>query len=602
MANLETTTRNSVAIDTTPLKTHLGRRKRLLRRLSRIASSPQLHKSRHVQSTDKLLGKTSASCISLGSSRRCSIEEIRDGFEVRVAVEPHSPDVLRASTTVSSRKTQRADRPTVNPFTMIPDELKVRILRYLNDRELIVASGVCREWHMLCFDGQLWKTLDMTEYYNYIPAEQLIRIIAQTGPFINNLNIRGCLQLEPEFAEPKALKHCTNLRKVSLQGCDFTRPTIHHLLSINPQLESVNLVGLSKVANSTGSTIAKFNHRLQTLDVSWCLSMTAKSIRRIIMNCPDLKNLAASGIWGFGDPDIMNEAFLRNKLESLSLQGCDDFGDSAFKALIVGKNTPIDYLTGKPSVEPRKLRYLNLTGCPELTDSSIETLAGNCPDLEVLLLSNNAELTDHAFKQLLPTVPKLVTLELEEVNNITAEFCRALMDAPCARRLRSLQLSYCVNIPGEMLGELVQALPCLEKYEVDNTLATDDVVSKCLALVKERYSASPPDRRSPNIHLRCFDCPAITWGAINTALVENLGLRQADVAHPILTLHSFHSWQPTIDEHHKRMMRGHYTAAKNLQERWAEKMSGADRRRSRRRLTFLGRREDGERRVGCSIM
>src|SRR5690606_19526391 len=129
--------------------------------------------------------------------------------------------------------------------------------------------------------------------------------------------------------------------------------------------------------------------------------MTARSIRKIIINCPELKDLAASGIWGFGDADIMNEIFLRNKLEKLSLQGCDDIGDAALKALIIGTNPQIDYLTGKPSVEPRRLRYLNLTACPELTDASIETLAGNCPDLEVLLLSNSAELTDHSFIKLL---------------------------------------------------------------------------------------------------------------------------------------------------------------------------------------------------------
>jgi F-box and leucine-rich repeat protein 2/20 len=435
-----------------------------------------------------------------------------------------------------------------------------------------------------------------------------------------NVFRRGCLQLEPEFKEPKALKLCTNLRKVSLQGCDFTRPTIHHILSINPKLEHLNLVGLSKVANSTSSTIASFNRHLKTLDVSWCLSMTARSIKKIVINCPELRDLAASGIWGFGDVDIMNEIFLRNKLERLSLQGCDDIGDAALKALIIGRNPQIDYLTGKPSVEPRSLRYLNLTACPELTDASIETLAGNCPDLEVLLLSNNPELTDHSFKQLLPTLPKLVALELEEVINLTGEFCKALITAPCAKRLRHLQLSYCLNIPGDIFGEMVQALPSLEKYEVDNSkspfvrftgsdtdgviaLATDDIVTQCLTLLKKRHSSqSARGQPSPSIHLRCFDCPLISWNAINTALIENNNIRQANPAHPILTLHAFHSWQPTIDEHQKRLMRGHHTAAKNLQERWADKMSGSDRRRSRRRLTFLGRREEGERRVGCSIM
>jgi hypothetical protein len=66
------------------------------------------------------------------------VEEIRNGFEVRVAVDPRSPHGLPAQANTTGRKVI----PVINPFTIIPDELKVRIFRYLDDRELIVASGV----------------------------------------------------------------------------------------------------------------------------------------------------------------------------------------------------------------------------------------------------------------------------------------------------------------------------------------------------------------------------------------------------------------------------------------------------------------------------
>lgn len=62
-----------------------------------------------------------------------------------------------------------------------------------NDWALILygfAIQVSKDWHKLCFDGQLWKTLDATGYYDRIPVDQLSKIITTAGPFVRNLNLR----------------------------------------------------------------------------------------------------------------------------------------------------------------------------------------------------------------------------------------------------------------------------------------------------------------------------------------------------------------------------------------------------------------------------
>lgn len=68
------------------------------------------------------------------------MDEMEEGFEVRLAVDSRSLDGLNVAEVGNIVKGKRA--PTVNPFTIIPDEIKIRILSYLDDRELIVASGV----------------------------------------------------------------------------------------------------------------------------------------------------------------------------------------------------------------------------------------------------------------------------------------------------------------------------------------------------------------------------------------------------------------------------------------------------------------------------
>lgn len=54
----------------------------------------------------------------------------------------------------------------------------------------LTRGQVCKEWHRKCFDGQLWQTLDASEFYNRIPVGQLAQLICKTGPFVKRLNLR----------------------------------------------------------------------------------------------------------------------------------------------------------------------------------------------------------------------------------------------------------------------------------------------------------------------------------------------------------------------------------------------------------------------------
>lgn len=281
----------------------------------------------------------------------------------------------------------------------------------------------------------------------------------------------GCIQLESELSNAAdALYRCTNLRKLSLQGCHFLESrTIQRILKANPNLEHISLVGLmTRVTSSTCNTILNFNRNLRSLDVSSCRTITARSIKRIVANCPELICLAASGIRGFNDVSVANEIHRRNKLESLDLQGCNDFKDNSLKALMIGRDTVVDYF-GEFNVEPRRLKVLNLSGCETLSDDSIQMMAGRVPDLEELFLSRNIRISDHSLNQILPTVPNLVTLELEELEGLTENFCTALASSPCAGNLRRLNLSSCINIPAESLSNLVPYLPSLTMLEVDGS-------------------------------------------------------------------------------------------------------------------------------------
>jgi hypothetical protein len=46
------------------------------------------------------------------------------------------------------------------PMRLIPEELQLRILSYISQRELaLTVSLVCRHWHVLANDASLWRSL-----------------------------------------------------------------------------------------------------------------------------------------------------------------------------------------------------------------------------------------------------------------------------------------------------------------------------------------------------------------------------------------------------------------------------------------------------------
>lgn len=57
----------------------------------------------------------------------------------------------------------------------------------------LALSQVSRQWHTLCYDGQLWTVFDATEFYKEIPVDKLTGIITKAGGFIRHLNLRYVL-------------------------------------------------------------------------------------------------------------------------------------------------------------------------------------------------------------------------------------------------------------------------------------------------------------------------------------------------------------------------------------------------------------------------
>ncbi|KAK3296039.1 uncharacterized protein B0H64DRAFT_442379 [Chaetomium fimeti] len=640
-------------------------RDRLLRGLQRMQSSSSLNRLGRSRSASSPYSRSgNLSCISLAStaspfgqpsagsyfsqssaagssSAHTSIpaspiaeSPAHEGLESVLAIRPVGC-TTPAPVTVSLPATIKKKATAFNLWADMPRELKIHVLSFLGPRELVRASRVSHEFHKMCFDGQLWTSLDASEFYREIPAESLANIIVSAGPFVKDLNLRGCLQVEHYQRAEVMVKACRNLMNATLEGCrNFKRSALHTLLKTNNRLAHLNLTGLDAVNNATCKIVANSCPQLEVFNVSWCKNMDARGIGFVVDACPKLKDLRAGEIKGFST-QVAEVIFRTNTLERLVLAGCDHLTDAALQTMLHGFDPEIDILTDRPLVPTRKLRHLDLTRCTGLTDRGVKTLGYMVPHLEGLQLSGIPALTDAALEPILASTSRLTHLELEDLTRLTdGLLSQHLAKAPCAAGLEHLSVGYCEHLGDDGLIAVLRACTRLRSVYMDNTRVSDVVLAEAARMVRKRSSRRPPPTptttpRPPvvSLSLAVYDCPSINWTGVREILHRNT--TAADTTEPepepeadkptttaesggstepeaetdepllvsptttttttpnppkptpnprrtlpteIIALKCFHGWQMTVDEHTKRVLRGDGAAAARLERKWADYM------------------------------
>jgi F-box/leucine-rich repeat protein 2/20 len=575
-------------------------RAKLLHSLHRISSTPSLLSRKRAVSNPYSGSRSTLSCVSLGSPRTfdnsygpagCStaptsipstpgvdtpffdgsiairrVEHSATGMPTsplpfdkrpmsRGPLSPSAmPEILEDYFSLPLASTQLAQRLNFDFWLSMPHEIKLAIFSYLEPKQLVRASIVCKHFHKTCFDGQLWTSFDASEFYKDIPAESLAKIIVAAGPFVKDLNLRGCVQVEHYKRAEVVVKACRNLINATLEGCrNFQRSTLHSLLRSNERLANLNLTGLTAVNNGTCKIIAQSCPFLEVFNVSWCTHMDARGIRAVIHGCPMLKDLRAGEVKGFDSVDLALDIFETNNLERLVLSGCTDITDEALKIMIAGKDPEIDILTELPVVPLRKLRHLDLSRCNRLTSMGVKILAHLVPDLEGLQLSGCTALTDIALSDVLASTPRLTHLDLEELAELTNSLLsESLSKAPCAPGLEHLSISYCENLGDTGMLPVIRACSNLKSIDMDNTRISDLVLAEAASMVRSRSSRTTCARSRPRIGLAMivYDCQNVTWTGVREVLSRNSEVKkptgnQIEVTYPteIIGLKCFYGWQ-----------------------------------------------------------
>ncbi|KPI44733.1 F-box/LRR-repeat protein 2 [Cyphellophora attinorum] len=642
------------AADGPPAK--LKGRHKLIQSLQRMSSSPSLAKLGRTRSTEKVYRpnhKASISCTSLNSANTSSSFSPPNSFSSQLSygystapTTPGSPGSqqsyfdtnarlrpldsnelssvsvpidIRSSKPISTTLHEIPEKPMprrqdFNFWRDLPHEIRVQIFGYLTPREVIRMSAVSKHWHDMCFDGQLWTSLDCQSYYTQITSEALIKIMLKAGGFVKDLNLRGCVQLRDQWLSlgtRMTNQECRNLENLVIEGCKIERASIHFFLLRNPKLLHINMRGMQNINNSTMRIISSHCTQLEVLNIDWCSQVDSRGLRLVVQSCPNLRDLRASDVRGFDDLAFMKELFERNNLERLLLQHCDTLTDEALEMLVHGEDPERDVLSDRPLVPPRRLRHLDLKRCRNITDRGLKALVHNVPFLEGLRLCQDTALTDDSLVALLPTTPRLTHLEVEEVENLTNATLIALAGSQCARTLEHLNISYCEQMGDSGTLPLLKACTNVRSLCLDNTRVSDLTLMEAAELIRRRGSTTKKYQRpKKGLELVAFDCANVTWAGVREILqsncrvmsgrkksvvtmvaaetgeageTENDGAEVEEIKRiieistllypsQIIHLKAFYGWQQTVEEHYKRCSTARWGAAARLEHKWAEWM------------------------------
>ena len=276
-------------------------------------------------------------------------------------------------------------------------------------------------------------------------------------------------------------------------------------------------------------------------------------------------------------------------MRGFSLTNCDSLTDEALTALVEGIDSEFDYLTGRIIAPPRKLKHLDLTRCRAITDQGLRTLAYNIPQMEGLQLSKCHGLTDTVLCEIFPTVPKLTHLDLEELDSLTNASLQALASSPCQKNLSHLSISYCENLGDAGMLPVLKSCTKITSLDMDNTRVSDLVLAEAASMVRTRSrlagrGLNASERPSIGLRLVAYDCANVTWTGVREVLSRNAeisrpsaaalaaGHKQPTYPREIIQLKCFYNWQPTVEEHTKRVLKGDFQAAARLERKWADWM------------------------------
>ncbi|KAJ0085130.1 hypothetical protein Patl1_08188 [Pistacia atlantica] len=265
-------------------------------------------------------------------------------------------------------------------------ELLLRIVSLVDDRTVIMASGVCSGWRDAICLGLTYLSLSwckknmnnlvlslapkFTKLQTLVLRQDkpqleddAVEAIANSCHDLQDLDLSKSFKLSDRSLCALA-QGCPNLVKLNISGCTaFSDHALAYLTEYCRKLKILNLCGCVKAATDYAlQAIGRNCSELQSLNLGWCENVGDVGVMSLAYGCPDLRSLDLCGCVHITDDSVIALANRCLHLISLGLYYCRNITDRAM-------------------YDEEGLKSLNISQCTALTPSAVQALCDTFPAL-----------------------------------------------------------------------------------------------------------------------------------------------------------------------------------------------------------------------------
>ncbi|KAL4563754.1 hypothetical protein LXL04_027799 [Taraxacum kok-saghyz] len=316
-----------------------------------------------------------------------------------------------------------------------------------------------------------------------------LNLLASGSP--SEIRIRDCSWLtEENFTKTIENTDTSKLTVLQLDQCGRCLPdyVLFSTLSHKPmcELTNISLRGACRLSDSGLNTLVTCAPGLRSINLGCCSLLTSDGIINLSDKLgPILKELYIDECFGLDAMKILPALIKLQHLEVLSVSRNESVNDLFIRQLV--------------NIRGKNMKELILADCPKLTDKSVKAIAESCPELCSIDLSNLRKLTDTSLGYLANGCREIQTmkfcrnsfsdeaiaayleacgkplkeLSLNHVNKVGNH--TALSLAKHAKKLESLDLSWCRNMTNEAVGLIVDSCLSLETLKLFGCTQINDV-------------------------------------------------------------------------------------------------------------------------------
>ena len=311
-------------------------------------------------------------------------------------------------------------RPTITRLDLtdcheVTDVSLWAIARHLVHIKTLVLSG-CHQISHVGLRSLSLRLLDVTELdmSHCRSLDDLTMTVIASGCWhLERLTLRGCLGIT-DTGVGKVAKASERLTFLDLNGCtavgEFGDHALKEIGAFCSQLRTLDLSGCKRVEDGGLRAVAQGCPQLEELMLAGCDGITGKGFRALFKYGRSLRTLHLMGSKHLADRDLepLHTSPLRHTLTDIDFSGCKNLTDRGVAAisqsigrglasLAVAKTRVTDHAAVLLAHGCSRLRALDLSFCPDVTEAGVDVLAKGVTGLTTLKLNGNGDRIDARF-------------------------------------------------------------------------------------------------------------------------------------------------------------------------------------------------------------